>query len=140
MRQIELAGFGALCASDDSDELPFFRKLYDSGVAITVGYKDVAIRSHEYVGRAIEGILRRVIARGAFFPERQQQRAVRGELLNEVVGIVGDPDETGFVDAYPVREFVRRVSPGFHEASIRIENEKGRRHPAKNDNLTLGSC
>ena len=108
----------------------------DARIPVTIGHVEVAARRDRQVGREIEGRsgptnFTVVDARGSGIgktpadSERQQQLAVRGELLYGVVEIVDAVDLVVRADGIPVRPLDRFVSPRTDEIPIRSKDGDG---------------
>ena len=79
--------------------------------------------------------LRVIPAGDAARAERQQQLAVRRELLDEVVRVVGDPEEPFAIDAESVRDATQIFAPRADDVACGRHHHEERIRTTKNDDL-----
>ncbi len=137
MRHIELAGLGAFRAANDALEGAVGREVHDPRIAIAIGHEDVTAGHDEDIGRAVEVGLGIIATSDTARAERQEQLAVRRELLDEVVGVVSDPEEPFVVDPESVRDAKQVLAPRAYDIAGGCHHHEERIRATKDDDLSF---
>src|SRR6266700_963516 len=114
------------------DELPVFRKLHDSGIAVTtmsIGDKDLAIGCNYNVGRLIEGV--RTITGNSGLAQGHQNLSF-GTKLDYLMALaifslrIRDPHISALVDKDAVRKNKQPLAEALEQFACRIKSEDRR--------------
>ena len=133
MRGIEFTGSGSPDTADDLDEFSILCKVHDAGIAVTVGYENVAVACNRDIGGTIEGRRGAVVAGYTLRSQRQKLLTVHRELVNHMVGRVRDPDIAFMVDIHAMDVGEEIGAPAVEEVSFTVENQNGRLCAPKHD-------